>query len=128
MKCQNAIWIISELNRIYPHTRKDISFLKFNNPFEILIMTILSAQTTDRAVNSICGDLFSKYPDPQSLSTANISDVELIIHPTGFYHVKAKNIIETSKLLCLNFGGIVPDTINELMSLPGVGRKQQISL
>jgi len=100
-----------------------MNFLKFRNPFEILIMTILSAQTTDKTVNGLRDELFNAYPDADSLSKAQIEDVESIIKPTGFYHAKAKNIIGASKKLVTDFHGEVPDTIEELTTLPGVGRK-----
>jgi len=100
-----------------------MNFLKFRNPFEILIMTILSAQTTDKTVNELRDELFTAYPDADALSKAQIEDVESIIKPTGFYHAKAKNIIGASKKLVTDFHGEVPDTIEELTTLPGVGRK-----
>jgi len=115
--------ILDVLNGIYPHTREEMNFLKFRNPFEILIMTILSAQTTDKTVNGLRDELFTAYPDATALSKANIDDVERIIKPTGFYHAKAKNIIATSKKLVSEYNGSVPNTIEELTTLPGVGRK-----
>ncbi|MDO5843612.1 MAG: endonuclease III [Methanocorpusculum sp.] len=123
MNRKTAESILEELNKLYPHTEDDINFLQFRNPFEILIMTILSAQTTDVIINSIRDELFEKYPDAQALSQANQVDVEKIIHSAGYYHAKAKNIIATSKMLCEKFNGVVPDTIEELILLPGVGRK-----
>jgi endonuclease-3 len=123
MNTAEAISVLTELNRIYPHIPEDMSFLKFENPYQILIMTILSAQTTDIVVNSLQDKFFSCYPDPQALASANRMEIERIIHPTGFYHNKAKNIIGTAKLLCEDFGNAVPQTITELVTLPGVGRK-----
>jgi len=99
------------------------SFIEFGNPFQILILTILSAQTTDRTVNSIRERLFSRYPDPQSLASAEQRDVEEIIKSTGFYHAKAANIIKSSRILVKEFSGEVPQTMAELLRLPGVGRK-----
>ncbi|HJK39896.1 MAG TPA: endonuclease III [Methanocorpusculum sp.] len=123
MNTVEAVSVLTELNRIYPHTREDMNFLKFENPYQILIMTILSAQTTDATINGLRDELFSCYPDPQTLAAAEQTEVERIIHPAGFYHAKAKNIIGTAKCLCENFGGEVPQTIDELVTLPGVGRK-----
>ncbi|MDE2518885.1 MAG: endonuclease III [Methanocorpusculum sp.] len=123
MNTAEAVSVLTELNRIYPHTREDMNFLKFENPYQILIMTILSAQTTDVTINGLRDELFSCYPDPPALASADQIEVERIIHPAGFYHTKAKNIIGTAKSLCENFGGEVPQTIAELVTLPGVGRK-----
>lgn len=100
-----------------------VSFLKFETPFQILILTILSAQTTDRTVNSISGTLFSRYPDAYAMAKARPEDVEAIIRPTGFYHTKAKNIIGTSRILVSQYNGEVPPTMCDLVTLPGVGRK-----
>lgn len=115
--------ILTILNTIYPHTREDMNFLKFRNPFEILIMTVLSAQTTDKTINGLRDELFARYPDAEALSKAKQEDVEQIIRPAGYYHAKAKNIIAASKRLVAEFNGKVPDTIEELTTLPGVGRK-----
>ena len=115
--------ILTILNTIYPHTREDMNFLKFRNPFEILIMTVLSAQTTDKTINGLRDELFARYPDAEALSKAKQEDVEQIIRPAGYYHAKAKNIIAASKRLVAEFNGKVPDTIEELITLPGVGRK-----
>ncbi len=115
--------ILSMLNTAYPHNHEDMNFLKFRTPFELLIMTILSAQTTDKTVNSIREELFRKYPNPETLAKADIKDVEKIVRPTGYYHSKAKNIIGAAQGLVDNFGGNVPHTIEELTTLPGVGRK-----
>ena len=115
--------ILTILNTIYPHTREDMNFLKFRNPFEILIMTVLSAQTTDKTINGLRDELFARYPDAEALSKAKQEDVEQIIRPAGYYHAKAKNIIAASKRLVAEFNGEVPDTIEEIITLPGVGRK-----
>ncbi|MDU9376717.1 Ultraviolet N-glycosylase/AP lyase [Methanocorpusculaceae archaeon Sp1] len=123
MNTPEAVAILSELNRLYPHTREEMNFLRFENPYQILIMTILSAQTTDVTINGLRDELFSCYPDPKALAAASQDEVERIIHPAGFYHTKAKNIIGTAKCLCENFDGNVPETIQELVTLPGVGRK-----
>ena len=93
------------------------------SPFEVLITTILSAQTTDKSVDAVRGDLFSRFPDPNSLAMADIAEVEEIIHGTGFYHMKAKHIIAASRSLTEQFSGRVPDTMEDLLKIPGVGRK-----
>ncbi|NLA37909.1 MAG: endonuclease III [Methanomicrobiales archaeon] len=98
-------------------------FIDFNNPFEALILTILSAQTTDRAVNAIRDDLFSRYPTPEALARAEPEEVEPLIRGIGLYRTKARYIVCAARKLLSDFGGEVPATISELQSLPGVGRK-----
>lgn len=123
MTVTSAEYILQKLNTAYPHTADDMNFLQFRNNFELLIMTILSAQTTDVTVNNLRDELFSAYPNAEALAAANQADVERIIHPAGFFRSKAKNIIGASKKLCAEFGGEIPQTIEELITLPGVGRK-----
>jgi endonuclease-3 len=94
-----------------------------STPFQVLITTILSAQTTDKSVDAVRDDLFSLFPDPESLAMADITDVERIIHSTGFYHMKARHITAASKALVDDYSGEVPDTLEKLITLPGVGRK-----
>jgi endonuclease-3 len=93
------------------------------SPFEVLITTILSAQTTDKSVDAVRDDLFSRFPDPESLAMADLTEVEEIIHSTGFFHMKAKHIIAASRSLIERFSGRVPDTMEDLLTVPGVGRK-----
>lgn len=97
--------------------------LDYNNPFELLIATILSQQTKDKRVNQVTKILFNKYPDPKSLANANIIDVENIIKPIGLYKVKAKNIINASRDIYEKYNSIVPNSLDELLKLSGVGRK-----
>jgi endonuclease-3 len=97
--------------------------LNYKNVLELLIATILSAQTTDVAVNKVTPLLFSKYKTPEDYSHANPDDIENIIRTIGFYHTKAKNVIGIGTMLSEKFGGEVPNTLNELTQLPGVGRK-----
>ena len=123
MTATSAEYILQKLNAAYPHTADDMNFLQFRNNFELLIMTILSAQTTDVTVNGLRDELFSAYPDAEALAAADQAEVERIIHPAGFFRSKAKNIIGASKKLCEDFGGEIPQTIEELTTLPGVGRK-----
>lgn len=123
MTATSAEYILQKLNAAYPHTAEDMNFLQFRNNFELLIMTILSAQTTDVTVNGLRDELFSAYPNAEALAAADQAEVERIIHPAGFFRSKAKNIIGASKKLCTEFGGEIPQTIEELITLPGVGRK-----
>jgi endonuclease-3 len=112
--------MVEILKKEYPNAKTE---LKHSNPFELLIATILSAQTKDTTINKITPILFKKYPTPQKLAEADLKDVEKIIKPTGFYKTKAKNIIETSKILVEKFGGKVPDNMEDLLKLKGVARK-----
>jgi len=99
------------------------SALDWNECFHLLIAVILSAQCTDEQVNKVTPRLFSAYPGVRELADAELDVVEGIVHSTGFYKAKAAHIIATSQMLRDNFGGTVPDTIEELVRLPGVGRK-----
>ena len=110
---------VERLRGIYPA----VSELVHENPFQMLIATILSAQTTDRSVNSVTPRLFALYPDAAALARADPSRVEAIVKPTGFFHVKARSIIACARALDDHFGGIVPNRIEQLVTLPGVGRK-----
>src|SRR3989441_3727533 len=107
------------LKALYPA----VSELEHRNAFQMLIATILSAQTTDRSVNAVTPALFARYPDAAALAHANPAEVEAMIKPTGFYHVKAKTIIAASAALVERFHGEVPPRIEDLVTLPGVGRK-----
>ncbi|WP_239512261.1 endonuclease III [Bifidobacterium sp. SMB2] len=97
--------------------------LHFSNPLELLVATVLSAQTTDKRVNSVTGELFRRYPTPEDYANANIEDIESIIHTLGFYHAKAGHLIGLGQALSERFDSVVPQTMEELVTLPGVGRK-----
>jgi len=97
--------------------------LMHDTPFQLLAATILSAQCTDKMVNSITPELFRKYPDAESFAAANIADVEILIHPCGFYHAKAEHIIQASQIIVSQYHGEMPHDMKSLTSLPGVGRK-----
>jgi endonuclease-3 len=105
----------------YPSARDN--FRHRASPFRILILTILSAQTTDTSVDKVSGELFARFPTPKALAGADPGEVEEIIHSTGFYHAKTRHIIDAAKKLEEEFSGQVPDTMDELLSIPGVGRK-----
>ena len=117
---KDAIKIIEILKNTYPDATCS---LDFSTPFEMLISVMLSAQCTDERVNKTTPNLFDKYNTPEKMAEINPKELEKIIHPCGFYKNKAKNIIATSKILVENYNGIVPNTIEELIKLPGVGRK-----
>ena len=97
--------------------------LKFSNPLELLIATILSAQCTDVKVNQVTADLFKKYRSPKDYAEADLTELEEKIRPTGFYRNKARSLQKCCQELVARFGGKVPQTLEELVTLPGVGRK-----
>ena len=123
MKKPDAARIYAALLKRYPDAREPAGKICRGTPFEVLILTILSAQTTDKAVLKVKKPLFAKYPTPEKLARAKQEEVEEIIHSLGYYHAKAKNLIAASQTLLDTFGGSVPGTMDELLTLPGVGRK-----
>lgn len=112
--------ILDALRRTYPNV---VCALTHRNAFELLIATILSAQTTDVTVNKVTPELFDHFPTPEALAKARIEEIERIIKPTGFFHSKAKNIQNAGRVLVERFGGKVPKTIDELTQVPGAARK-----
>ncbi|MFW9868314.1 MAG: endonuclease III [Candidatus Thorarchaeota archaeon] len=113
--------IINELKRAYPEA--PATYLNYRNPFELTIATILSARTTDAAVNKLTPDLFARYPTPEKMAKAKIEDVVELIRGIGAYNRKAVYIVETSRSLVENFGGSIPQNMDELITLKGVSRK-----
>jgi endonuclease-3 len=109
-----------ELAEVYPYAHPE---LDFENPFQLIVATVLSAQTTDLRVNQTTPALFAKYPNPEDLAAANPEEVEEILRPTGFFRAKTKSVMGLSKALVEQFGGEVPGTVEDLVTLPGVGRK-----
>jgi endonuclease-3 len=97
--------------------------LVHRNPFELVIATILSAQTTDRSVNLVTPELFRRYPTAHDLAAADPAVVEALIKPTGFFRLKARRIIDASRKMVELFGGNVPDRMEDLVKVPGIGRK-----
>ena len=118
---QNTQEILRLLDEQYG--REYVCYLNHDNAWQLLIATMLSAQCTDARVNIVTADLFRKYRSIDDFADANLKELEQDIKPTGFYHNKAKNIIECCKKLRDEFGGEVPSTLEELTSLAGVGRK-----
>jgi endonuclease III len=113
--------ILDRLDEQY--TREYKCYLNHNNAGQLLIATMLSAQCTDARVNIVTESLFKKYPDMESFAKADVKVLEEDVKSTGFYHNKAKNIIATAKRITREFGNEVPSNIEDLTSLPGVGRK-----
>ena len=97
--------------------------LKYGSAYQLLVAVVLSAQCTDERVNIVCVPLFRKYPDVYAMAEAKLSEVEEIIRPCGLYHTKAESLIKAAQMIVSDFGGRVPDTMEELLKLPGVGRK-----
>lgn len=112
--------IAVQLRQAIPEVRIELAH---RSPWELLVATILSAQCTDQRVNQVTPALFRRYPTPQSLAKSETVDLEALIKPTGFYKSKAKNLVGCAQAVSNRFGGHVPNTMDELTSIPGVGRK-----
>ncbi len=108
------------LAQTYPAARCE---LDFDNPFELLVVTVLSAQTTDKRVNAVRPTLFAAYPDPQTMAGAAREDLERIIGPLGFFRAKTESLLKLSQALVERYDGQVPPKLDDLVTLPGVGRK-----
>ncbi|MCL2479961.1 MAG: endonuclease III [Treponema sp.] len=117
---ENLEKIMEILSPMFPDHKP---MLNFNNPFELLIATALAAQCSDIAVNKVTLELFRRFPGPAALAEAPLQDLETIVHSLGFFHAKAHNIRALSKQLHDKFNDTVPQTMEELTTLPGVGRK-----
>lgn len=113
--------IVSRLEERYPEV---VCALEYGgDPWRLLVMGRLSAQCTDARVNLTCRTLFARYPNPAALASAELSEVEEILRPCGLFRVKAQNVIDASRMLLTEYGGILPDRMEELLRFPGVGRK-----
>lgn len=112
--------VLEELEELYPEAGAE---LNFTNPFETVVATVLSAQCTDKRVNIVTAKLFPKYPDAKAMAKLTPEELEPMIHECGLYHNKARSIIALSHMLAEEYDGKVPDTMEELVRLPGVGRK-----
>lgn len=112
--------IVSRLEAFYPDAKCSLEYKK---PYELLIAVRLSAQCTDARVNIVTKELFSAFPTLESFANADLAEVERIVHPCGLFRTKAKSIVELSQKLLNDFGGKVPDNMEDLLSLPGIGRK-----
>lgn len=116
----DSVQLINLLKTTYPDATCS---LDFNKPFELVVAVMLSAQCTDERVNKTTPSLFKEYNTPKDFSEIDLSTLETFIHPCGFYKNKAKNIKACAKKIVTDFNGEVPDTMEELLTLPGVGRK-----
>lgn len=114
-----AMLTVERLKEAYPAETE----LAHHNPFELLIATILSAQTTDKMVNLVTPNLFARYPTAFELAAADPAEVETMIKPTGFFRAKTRRIIDASRKLVELFGGVVPANMDDLLKIPGIGRK-----
>jgi endonuclease-3 len=117
---EKVLEILKRLRKVYPHPR---TALEYSNPLELLIATILSAQTTDKTVNTVTPVLFKKYPNAHSFAEADLSDLDKDISKVNFHHNKAKSIKESSKIIDEKYDGKLPENMEELDALPGVARK-----
>ncbi len=115
--------VIELLSAEFPGSAKDLCELDHENPFQLLAATILSAQTTDLRVNMVTPALFERYPTPVALAAADVAELEILIHSTGFYRNKAKSLMGMANALVDRFDGEVPTALDDLVTVPGVGRK-----
>ncbi len=119
-KRERAIEICRRMGELYPHVE---SALNFTSPFTMVICVLLSAQTTDAAVNKVTPELFEHWPTAEAMAQANAADIAEVIRSIGFYRAKSAHCVEASQMIVSDFGGEVPHTMKELTRLPGVGRK-----
>ena len=115
--------VVALLASEYPGTAEDLCALDHDNPFQLLVATILSAQSTDERVNMTTPALFKAYPTPEALAAAPTEDLERLIHSTGFFRAKSRSLIGMAEAVTERYGGVVPSEMEELTTLPGVGRK-----
>lgn len=119
-KKKAALQAVELLKKEYPDA---ICSLDYRKPHELMIATRLAAQCTDARVNIVCVDLFQKYQSIRDFAEADVADVEAIVKPCGFYHTKARDIVAMCRMLMEKYDGVLPDTVEELTKLPGIGRK-----
>ena len=119
-KKQRAAAAVERLKAVYPEA---ICSLTYTSAWQLLVATRLSAQCTDARVNLVTPALFARYPTMQEMAEAEVEEVGRLIYSCGFYKTKSKDLVEMSRILCEQYGGVIPDTVEELIKLPGVGRK-----
>ncbi len=115
--------VVARLAVLYPGSATELCALRHDNPFELLVATILSAQSTDERVNMVTPALFSAFPTPDALAAASPEEVEKLIFSTGFFRAKARSVMGMADAVVTRFGGQVPSAMEDLVTLPGVGRK-----
>lgn len=120
-KKARAAYIVAELEKIYPDAACALE--SGGDPWRLLVMGRLSAQCTDARVNIVCRELFAHFPDAAAMAAAPLEEIEKLVYSCGVYKVKAKNIRDFSAIITEEYGGRVPDSMGELLTLPGVGRK-----
>ena len=116
----HVLAIVEELKKLYP---EGLCSLQYPKPYELLFSVRLAAQCTDERVNQVTPALVARFPTLESLAEADVAEVESYIHSTGFFRAKARDIVAASRMLLEVYGGKVPDTMEDLLKLPGVGRK-----
>lgn len=120
LKRERGIETCRRLHALYPHVE---SALDYRSAYTLLVAVMLSAQTTDAAVNKVTPELFKRWPDPVAMASASKAEVGELIRTIGFWRAKASHCVEMAQMLVADYGGEVPNTMNELVKLPGVGRK-----
>ncbi|SBW05096.1 Endonuclease III [uncultured Eubacteriales bacterium] len=119
-KKKDVLTILEELKTLYPES---VCSLDYEKPYELMFATRLAAQCTDERVNKVTPGLYGRFPTLETLAAADVSEVEELIHSTGFFRAKARDIVAAANMLLEVYGGVVPNTMEELLKLPGVGRK-----
>ena len=117
---ERVLAIVEELKKLYPDC---LCSLPYEKPYELLFAVRMAAQCTDERVNKVTPALYGRFPTLESLAEADVSEVEELIHSTGFFRAKARDIVLASQMLVREYGGKVPDNMDDLLKLPGVGRK-----
>lgn len=120
-KKERIAGIVAALKAYYPEAQCALE--AEGDPWRLLVMGRLSAQCTDARVNLVCKDLFRRFPDAAAMAKADVAEVEELIRPCGLYHTKAQNIVDASRMLAEDYGGVMPSDMEELLKFPGVGRK-----
>ncbi len=119
-KKKDVLAIVEALKEAYPEA---VCSLDYAKPYELMFATRLAAQCTDERVNKVTPGLYGRFPTLEALAEADVSEVEEYIHSTGFFRAKARDIVAASRMLLEEYGGVVPDNMEDLLRLPGVGRK-----